>query len=228
MWQPAGDPKGKGKKKESKKGKKHQGKKHEDSESAPPSNPYNIPLYYAAPEVGDPDYEALAKLNMTEFAVSVCEEKIREFYAEACHETIVFHRHLAHSSRTAAYDLQSEYDRHMRELAESKKADWTVALETEAARRRSFDALRARGFMNVGEYSPRPRQHRASAAKTGLGRSEAMKRKGSGAFATKTQDKASKPQTKGFMARFKTKRNAEDEDEDEGYASGNVSPIVFA
>lgn len=103
--------------------------------SQAPAGAVRVPLNYVAPRFGDPDYEILGALHMKPFAVDVCEEKIREFYEEACEVTVQFHRRLATLPRYKALRLQEDFDRRMKHLADDKRREWKEMIEMEVRRR---------------------------------------------------------------------------------------------
>lgn len=117
---------------------KKQNRIADDTSRIPPPETYTIPLIplnYAAPQLGDPDYELLAELGMADFAVKVVESKIREFYAEACEATLLFNRKISKGPALQNASVRGDFDNWMKGLAMQKRKEWKELIDAELMRK---------------------------------------------------------------------------------------------
>lgn len=144
---------------------------HVDSEPSHASGSM-IPLHFVAPHFGEPDYDALDAIGLAAFAGSVCETKIREFYAEACEATILFNRTLPTLTRHQAQRTQQELEHNLKVLAEQKRSDWKAAID-EQVYKYTFEGHKK-------YHGARPRQKKRGIFRAqGDGHGDGVQRKGS-------------------------------------------------
>ncbi|KAJ7487840.1 hypothetical protein FB451DRAFT_1225648 [Mycena latifolia] len=95
----------------------------------PPKSPKSVelpalPLYFVGALLQGTDLDAVAASELEAFALRASEEKIREYYNEACNATLHFQRHLTGLDPSQREEAQEGFERHMRDLASGKEREW--------------------------------------------------------------------------------------------------------
>ncbi|KAF7323235.1 Sterol regulatory element binding protein cleavage-activating protein [Mycena chlorophos] len=84
----------------------------------------NMPLYFINALMHGTDLDAVAAAELEAFALKASEEKIREYYNEACDATVKFQRRLGKVDEVQREEEQARFDDRMRELAAAKEREW--------------------------------------------------------------------------------------------------------
>ncbi|KAF7305167.1 Sterol regulatory element binding protein cleavage-activating protein [Mycena kentingensis (nom. inval.)] len=95
----------------------------------------NMPLYFVGALLRGTDLDAVAEAELEAFALGASEEKIREYYAEACEATVRFQRHIGGLPDDEQRDAATaRFDDKMKKLAAEKAAEWKARVVKELRR----------------------------------------------------------------------------------------------
>ncbi|KAJ7135888.1 hypothetical protein C8R44DRAFT_769243 [Mycena epipterygia] len=102
----------------------------------------SLPLYFVNALLQSTDLDAVAASDLENFALHASEEKIREYYAEACDASLHFQRLLPTLEASKREAAQADFDRRMRDLASSKEREWKAVTVKELRRHQAAEMER--------------------------------------------------------------------------------------
>ncbi|KAJ7509440.1 hypothetical protein B0H11DRAFT_1959668 [Mycena galericulata] len=115
-----------------------------------------MPLYFVGALLQGTDLDAVAASDLEAFAVHVSEEKIREYYSEACEASLHFQRSLLNLEPSQREAAQQDFEHHMRELASAKEREWKAITVKELRRHQALEMERR--VMKQRAMRPPPRK----------------------------------------------------------------------
>ncbi|KAJ6608300.1 hypothetical protein B0H10DRAFT_2068372 [Mycena sp. CBHHK59/15] len=125
----------------------------------PPELP-SLPLYYIGALLQGTDLDTVAASDVEAFALHASEEKIREYYTEACEASVHFQRLLPTLDASERTGAQENFDRRMRDLAIGKERDWKVMTVKELRKYQALEMERRQAQQRAMRPSPRPQIRR--------------------------------------------------------------------
>ncbi|KAJ7096641.1 hypothetical protein B0H15DRAFT_51601 [Mycena belliarum] len=141
------------------------------SSHRPPTSPYKpaksprsvelpaLPLYFVGALLQGTDVDAVTEAEVEHFALRASEDKIREYYAEACDATLHFQRLLPTLEPAQREEAQEGFERHMRDLASGKEREWKAMTVAELRKQQASELERRAAQQRVMRPSP-PRRRR--------------------------------------------------------------------
>ncbi|KAJ7028005.1 hypothetical protein C8F04DRAFT_1120732 [Mycena alexandri] len=119
----------------------------------------SMPLYFVGALLQGADLDAVAAADLEAFALHASEEKIREYYFDACEASVHFQRILATINPSQRDAAQQEFERRMRDLASAKEREWK-AMAVKALRQHQATEMEHRAAQQRAMRSPprRPRR----------------------------------------------------------------------
>ncbi|KAJ7152653.1 hypothetical protein C8R43DRAFT_1189702 [Mycena crocata] len=115
----------------------------------------SMPLYFVGALLQGTDLDAVAASHLEAFAVHVSEEKIREYYAEACEASLHFQRLLPTLDPSQREAAQAGFELHMRELASAKERDWKAITVKELRKHQAAEMEKRVAQQRAMRPSPR-------------------------------------------------------------------------
>ncbi|KAJ7637259.1 hypothetical protein DFH06DRAFT_1219247 [Mycena polygramma] len=91
----------------------------------------SMPLYFVGALLQGSDLDAVAAEHLEAFALHISEEKIREYYADACEASVHFQRILSTVEPAQRDAVHDDFERRMRELASMKEREWKAIVVRE-------------------------------------------------------------------------------------------------
>ncbi|KAK7046584.1 sterol regulatory element binding protein cleavage-activating protein [Favolaschia claudopus] len=118
----------------------------------------SMPLYFVGALLQGTDLDAVAASDLEAFALHVSEEKIREYYAEACEAAVHFQRGLAAVEPARRDEAHEDFERYMQELKSAKEREWK-AVTVKELRKHQAASLQHRAAQQRAMRPP-PRKKR--------------------------------------------------------------------
>ncbi|KAF7350356.1 Sterol regulatory element binding protein cleavage-activating protein [Mycena venus] len=120
----------------------------------------NMPLYFVGALLQGTDLDAVAASDLEAFALHVSEEKIREYYAEACEASVHFQRILATVDPSQRHEVHADFERRMQELASVKEREWKTITVKELRKHQAAELQRRAAQQRAMRPPPRKLQPR--------------------------------------------------------------------
>ncbi|KAJ7727747.1 hypothetical protein B0H16DRAFT_1590114 [Mycena metata] len=119
----------------------------------------SMPLYFVGALLQGTDLDAVAAADLEAFALHASEEKIREYYFDACEASLHFQRILATINPSQRDAAQQDFERRMRDLASAKEREWK-AMTVKELRQHQAAEMERRAAQQRAVRSPprRPRR----------------------------------------------------------------------
>ncbi|KAJ7752465.1 hypothetical protein DFH07DRAFT_960558 [Mycena maculata] len=114
-----------------------------------------MPLYFVGALLQGTDLDAVAASDLEAFAVRISEEKIREYYSEACEAALHFQRFLPTLEPSKREAAQADFERRMRDLAGAKEREWKTITVKELRRHQAAEMERRAAQQRAMRPPPR-------------------------------------------------------------------------
>ncbi|KAF7349347.1 Sterol regulatory element binding protein cleavage-activating protein [Mycena sanguinolenta] len=118
----------------------------------------NMPLYFVGALLQGTDLDEVVASNLEAFALHASEEKIREYYAEACEASVHFQRKLATVDPSRRDEVHTDFEHHMQDLARVKEHEWKAITVKELRKQRAAELERRAAQLKASRPRPRPRK----------------------------------------------------------------------
>lgn len=115
----------------------------------------SMPLYSIGALLKGTDLDAVAASDLEAFALHISEEKIREYYAEACEASVNFQRILATVDPSRRDDAQADFERHIEQLAGVKEREWKAITVKELRKHQAAEMERRAAQQRAMRPPPR-------------------------------------------------------------------------
>ncbi|KAK7019114.1 sterol regulatory element binding protein cleavage-activating protein [Favolaschia claudopus] len=119
----------------------------------------SMPLYFVGALLQGTDLDAVAASDLEAFALHISEEKIREYYAEACEAAVHFQRGLAAVEPARRDEAHEDFERYMQELKSAKEREWK-AVTVKELRKHQAASLQHRAAQQRAMRPPPRKKHR--------------------------------------------------------------------
>ncbi|KAJ6493005.1 hypothetical protein C8R45DRAFT_988646 [Mycena sanguinolenta] len=138
---------------------------HKASQSIKSAELPNMPLYFVGALLQGTDLDEVVASNLEAFALHASEEKIREYYAEACKASLHFQRKLATVDPSRREEVHTDFEHRMQDLARTKEHEWKAITVKEVRKQRKAELARSaaeqRAQQRADELARRAAEQRA-------------------------------------------------------------------